>query len=78
MANTEKRIEKLEGMYRPQRQLRPSLVMLDENGNPVNEYYAKVLRLAQEAKACGEDVELHIFRLPAQELQKGVKQEVEQ
>jgi len=56
MKGQENRIEKLEGVCRPQRQLRPNLVMLYENGEPVNVHYAEVLRLAQEAEARGEDV----------------------
>jgi len=78
MGNTEKRIEKLEGMYRPLKQPIPNFVMVDESGEPISEYYAQVRSQVFEARACGEDVELCIFRLPAQELQKGVKQEVEQ
>ncbi len=69
----ERRLEKLEGMYKPQRQIRPSFLMLDENGEPVNGYYAEVLRMAQEARARGEYVPLAVFRLPAQELRQGVK-----
>ena len=60
----EKRIEKLEGVCRPQRQPIPSLVMLYENGEPVNGHYAEVLRLAQETEAGGEDVRLTVLRIP--------------
>ena len=65
MGDLERRIEKLEGVCRPQRQPRPSLVMLDENGEPVNGHYAEVLRLAQEAEAKGENVRLTVLRIPA-------------
>jgi hypothetical protein len=61
----EKRIEKLEGVCKPQRQPTPNLVMMYENGEPLNEYYAEVLRLAQEAEARGEDVPLTVLQLPA-------------
>ena len=73
MANTEKRIEKLEGMYGPQRKPIPNFVMVDESGKPISEYYAQVRSQVFEARARGEDVELCIFQIPAQELQKGVK-----
>lgn len=78
MANIERRIEKLEGMYKPQSEPRPSLVMLDATSEPVNGHYAEVLRMAQEARARGEYAPLAVLRLPAQELRQGVKQEVEQ
>ena len=64
MGDLERRVEKLEGVCRPQRQIRPSLVMLDENGEPVNGHYAEVLRLAQEAESGGEDVRLTVLRIP--------------
>lgn len=62
----EKRIEKLEGVCRPPGQVRSSLVMLYENGEPINEHYAEVLRLAQEtAESEGEDVHLTVLRIPS-------------
>jgi len=64
MRGLENRIEKLEGVCRPQRQPRPNLVMLYENGEPVNGHYAEVLRLAQEAESGGEDVRLTVLRIP--------------
>ena len=63
--NLEKRIEKLEGVCKPQRQPIPNLVMLYENGEPLNEYYAEVLRLVQEARDRGEDVTLTVLQVPA-------------
>ncbi len=66
MRGQENRINKLEGVCRPQMQPRPSLVMLwDENGEPISEYYAEVLRLNREAEARGEDVHLTVLRIPA-------------
>ncbi len=65
MRGLENRIEKLEGVYKPQRQPRPSLVMLHENDEPVNKHYTEVLRLAQEAEGGGEDVCLTVLRIPA-------------
>lgn len=52
----EKRIESLEGVCKQQRQPIPSFVVVDGNGEPINEYYAEVLRLNREVEARGEDV----------------------
>ena len=65
MRGLENRIEKLEGVCRPQRQPIPNLVMLYANGEPINGYYAEVLRLNREAEATGEDVRLTVLRIPA-------------
>ena len=65
MKGQENRIEKLEGVCRPQRQPIPNLVMLYENGEPINGYYAEVLRLNREAEARGEDVRLTVLLMPA-------------
>lgn len=65
MGYLERRIEKLEGVCRPQRQPRPSLVVLYEHGQPINAYFAEVLRLNREAEAGGEDVRLSVFYIPA-------------
>jgi hypothetical protein len=40
-------------------------MLWDENGEPINGYYAEVLRLAQEAASAGEDVRLTVSRIPA-------------
>jgi len=65
VSKLEKRIDKLEGVCKPQRQPIPSLVMLDKNGEPVTERDAEVLHLNREAEARGEDVRLIVLRIPA-------------
>ncbi len=61
----EKRIDKLEAVCRPKRQPRPSFVMVSEDGQPINQRYAEVLRLYREAEAKGEDARLALFTVPA-------------
>jgi hypothetical protein len=65
MRDLERRIEKLEDAGNRRRQPRPSLVMLNEKDEPVNEHYAEVLCQIREVEARGEDVPKVILVCPS-------------
>ena len=63
------RVTRLEDIFKPYGQKRqpvPNLVMVDEDGEPISEYYRDVLLHFKEAEARGEDVRLTVLTVPGE------------